>query len=362
MDMRGVVMSGLMAGFLITASPGGAQTIREATGANAAGIQATVDAFRTDLGTLNPNNPGSVGSGRREINWDGVPDADAAPGRFPGDFFNKISPRGAIFESAGSFQVSADAANPAAAPVRFGNLNANYVTNFATFSPERLFATLGSNVLDVVFVVPGSTTPATTRGFGAVFTDVDQAGSTRLEFFDETGDLLLARDVLSTAGDGSLSFLGISYSDPRIARVRITAGNGALGPDDITQAGMLDAVAMDDFIYGEPIGFSARLVISPPTGTYATTQSVDLTLFVTAPGRTIMGGGATVDGVDVTGALASCVVPGSVGPSGMSLRCPGVPLGAFGVGTHSLSVTLVFDDGSTAKDKAIYAVTATTEP
>ena len=46
--------------------------VREATGANAAAIQAAVDQFRNDLG--NPNNGNAAGSqagGRREINWDG---------------------------------------------------------------------------------------------------------------------------------------------------------------------------------------------------------------------------------------------------------------------------------------------------
>ena len=44
-----------------------------AAGANSAAIQTTVDSFRTALGTLNANVAGSFGSGRREINWDGVP-------------------------------------------------------------------------------------------------------------------------------------------------------------------------------------------------------------------------------------------------------------------------------------------------
>ena len=49
--------------------------VQQAAGPNAAAIQSAVDAYRTGLGTLNANNPGSVGSGRREINWDGVPAA-----------------------------------------------------------------------------------------------------------------------------------------------------------------------------------------------------------------------------------------------------------------------------------------------
>src|SRR5438046_10299232 len=88
-----------------------------ASGANPAGIQTTVDAFRTALGTLNPNVVGSFGTGRREINWDGVPDALAAPNNLPPNFFNVNSPRGVVFSTPGSgFQVSA---NSGVAPIEF---------------------------------------------------------------------------------------------------------------------------------------------------------------------------------------------------------------------------------------------------
>src|SRR5438093_3403006 len=153
------------------------------TGANAASLQTTVDAYRTALGTLNANVAGSFPSGRREINWDGVPDALAAPNNLPANFFNVNSPRGVVFSTAGTaFQVSATAASGTA--VEFGNLNATYTSIFQTFSPQRLFTALGSNVVDVTFFVPGSTTPATTSGFGAVFTDVDLASTTSIQYFD----------------------------------------------------------------------------------------------------------------------------------------------------------------------------------
>src|ERR1700745_2388736 len=75
-------------------------------GTTAGDIQAQVDAFRAALGTLNPNVAGSFGSGRREINWDGVPDAFAAPNNLPANFFNVNSPRGTIFATPGTgFQV-----------------------------------------------------------------------------------------------------------------------------------------------------------------------------------------------------------------------------------------------------------------
>jgi hypothetical protein len=150
---------------LVSSTVFGAAVTFSATGVNAAGIQTTVDAFRTALGTLNANVAGSFPSGRREINWDGVPDALSAPNNLPADFFNVNSPRGVVFSTPGTgFQVSANAAS--GTPVEFGNINATYPTNFQTFSPQRLFTALGSKVVDVTFFVPGSTAPATTSGFG----------------------------------------------------------------------------------------------------------------------------------------------------------------------------------------------------
>ena len=235
------------------------EVVTSASGANAAAILAAVTSFRTDLGTLNPNIAGNVGSGRREINWDGVPDALAAPNNLPANFFNVNSPRGVVFATPGSgVQVSA---NAGIAPVEFGNLNAVFPSQFATFSAQRLFTVLGSNVLDVNFFVPGSATPATTSAFGAVFTDVDSANVTSLQFFD-TANVSLGRFfVPAFAGDETLSFLGVRFNaGEQIGRVRITSGSGALtGP--ISDLG--DAVAMDDFIYAEPIAVAIAAIPEP---------------------------------------------------------------------------------------------------
>ena len=77
-----------------------APVVRQAGGANQAAIQATVDQFRVDLGgTLNPNNGQSFTNGRRELNWDGVPDQFAEPNNFPVNFFNVNSPRGVAFNA-----------------------------------------------------------------------------------------------------------------------------------------------------------------------------------------------------------------------------------------------------------------------
>lgn len=226
-------------------------TFQEGTGANAAAIQSTVDAFRSSLGTLNANVAGSFGSGRREINWDGVPNALAAPNALPGDFFNTNSPRGVILSTPGSgFEVSA---NAGIGPVRFDDINGQYSNIFATFSAQRLFTPIDSNVTDITFFVPGSTTPASVNGFGAVFTDVDNTFSTKIEFFSSNNVLLFSRTVLPTSGNSSLSFLGAKAdTGTPIFKVRITAGAVPLGTNDITQGGT-EKVVMDDFIYGEPL-------------------------------------------------------------------------------------------------------------
>jgi len=231
-----------------------------ASGANPAAIQATVDAFRTSLGTLNPNVIGSFGTGRREINWDGVPDALSAPNNLPANFFNVNSPRGVIFGTLGTgFEVSATVAS--GTPVEFGNINPTYPDLFQTFSPQRLFTALGSDIVDVNFFVPGSATPAFTNAFGAVFTDADLANVTSLQFFGLSNQSLGTFFVQAgPVASGSLSFLGVQFNaGETIGRVRITSGNTALGPNE---TGGLDLVVMDDFIYAEP---RAVAIPEPPT-------------------------------------------------------------------------------------------------
>jgi PEP-CTERM motif len=216
-------------------------TVRSAAGPDPASIQGTVDQFRADLGNPNNgNNPGPLPGGRREINWDGGGSATTVS-TTPFTAFQLI--RGGIFNTPGAGFVQAP---PSGLAATFGN--ATYSTIFQPFSPLRVFAVIGSNVMDVTFSVPGSPNiPALTSGFGAVFTDVDLANTTSLQFFD-INDMSLGIFSPPTANEG-LSFLGASFGSPLVARVRIVLGNSSLGPND---GGAIDVVAMDDFIYGEP--------------------------------------------------------------------------------------------------------------
>lgn len=230
-----------------------------ASGADDAGVTAVVDQFRAALGTLNPNTPGSLSTGRREINWDGVPDTSASPNAFPPDFFNGPTAgraRGAVFSTPGSgFEVSADSDNPTSSAVDFGSIDASYEGIFRPFSPQRLFMSIGSTVTNVEFFVPGSTDPADVAGFGAVFTDVDTATGAKIEWLDREGGLLASYHVpVGATASESFSMLGAKFDAPyRVASVRITSGSAALQSGLIEDiAAGRDLVVMDDFIYAEP--------------------------------------------------------------------------------------------------------------
>ena len=95
----------------------------------------------------------------------------------------------------------------------------------------------------------GGDTQATTRGFGAVFTNVAEQDQTLIEYFGADDTLLFSGIVPAWPGQGSLSFFGIVFDDARIAWVRITSGGAVPGRDD----GKHRIVVMDDFIYGEPL-------------------------------------------------------------------------------------------------------------
>ena len=217
----------------------------------AGNIAPAVSRFRGLLGANNGGAPGRHRRGRREIDWDAVPDQFAAPHALPAGFFNATTApraRGAVLRTPGDHvAVSADSSNPDGAAVRFGDINPTYVQEFRTFSPERLFSPVGSNVVNLTFRVPGSGRRAAVRGFGAVYTDVDKRERAAFTYFNARGHSLGTYSV--PVSKQKLSFLGVVFRHARVARVRIKYGNRRLGPDD---GGRYDVAVMDDFIYGEP--------------------------------------------------------------------------------------------------------------
>jgi hypothetical protein len=193
----------------------------------------------------------AVGTGRQEINWDGVPDENAAPYFLPGDFFNAAEgsrARGSVLTTDGDgVQPSADSDNPSGALPQFGNINPNYVGALPPFSGERVFSPVGSNLAEISFFVTGTSTPAVVHGFGAVYVDVDRNENTAFEYFDINGKSLGTFKV--PAKDGGHSFLAVHFPTPIVHKVRIEYGSGPLGPDE---SATVDVAVMDDFIYDAP--------------------------------------------------------------------------------------------------------------
>jgi hypothetical protein len=257
--MRRFLLLGL--GLLATSAAYGQITVRNGSAADVAGITTIRDQFRTDLGggtTAGANGLFDDGTRqRREINWDGVPATFSAPNNLPANFFNVNSPRGAVFSTPGTgFMVSSstgDAGTGQPAAANFGNIVPTYTATFAPFSQQRLFTALGSTVTDAQFFLPGTTTPAAVRGFGVVFSDVEQAGTTSIQFFDFFGNSLGAFATSPQPGSTGFSFLGAFMNDGSslIGSVRITSGGVALGAGVLDGPGS-DVVVMDDFLYGNP--------------------------------------------------------------------------------------------------------------
>jgi hypothetical protein len=232
----------------------------QAAGPTTASIQASLDAYRLALGGDNNGiAKGPLAGGRREINWDGGGSTATSLAATPLTQF--LDGRGSLFVTPGSGFVQA---TPSGLAETFAN--PTYEKVFKPFSPGRLFSSIGSNVTVVTFFVPGSSggLVATTRGFGAIFSDVDlpdgsgpggkrgnRKSSTLVEYYGLDGGLLYSSFVPASPGDAGFSFLGIAFKDARVASVRITAGAVAPGANDERPH---DVVMTDDFIYGEPHG------------------------------------------------------------------------------------------------------------
>jgi hypothetical protein len=170
--------------------------------------------------------------------------------------------RGSRFITPGSGFVQAPVEGLA---TTFGN--PTYTTIFRAFSPVRLFSPIDSNVTTARFFVPGGgEVPATTSGFGAIFSDVDRQGdsgddrgrgerdnrrsSTSIAFYGADGNLLFKSDVPALT----------RQRRPVVPRRPVRRRAHRLCPDHHRQrrarsgrrSSRADVVMMDDFLYGEP--------------------------------------------------------------------------------------------------------------
>jgi len=207
--------------------------------------------FRALLGDPLNAAPAQTG-GRREVNWDAVPATFTNNNTFPFDFFNSTDPaiangrkRGLVMNNGTNFRVDSTA---------FAEVDPSYATQFKAFSPKRAFVYMTNTVSTAFFKVPGTSTDAFVKGFGVIFSDVDDAHSTSLEFFNGNVSLGIFKAPVRSDENG-FSFLGVHFATEKVTRVKITAGNGLLGTGvkDISAGGAKDLVVMDDFFYNEPV-------------------------------------------------------------------------------------------------------------
>ncbi|RYG50668.1 MAG: hypothetical protein EOO01_10185 [Chitinophagaceae bacterium] len=218
---------------------------------DSAAIIGTINQFRKILGDSLNVVPGKT-SGRREINWDGVPANLTNNNNFPPDFFNLTDPAGANGRKRGLVYLATSS------PLRldsssFKDIDASYASQFNPFSQKKAIISANSTVSEIVFKVPGTNTDASVQGFGIVFSDVDEANSTTLQFFDGNKDLGTYK-AQAKNGSANFSFLGVHFPNDKVTRIRITAGNGVLaaGTKDVSNGGNKDLVVYDDFFYDEP--------------------------------------------------------------------------------------------------------------
>jgi hypothetical protein len=214
-------------------------------------ISAKVDEFRQLLGATLNTAPGAVG-GRRELSWEGVPDSLLGQ-TLPNDFFNPVGSdpalavrqRGLVYEATGNFMVSNS---------NFAEINSQAAGQFSAFSGIKTFANINSDLWNIVPEVPGQDVAATVKGFGIVFSDVDVANSTFIEFFNEQRSL--GKFYVPVRGSSSShSFLGVYFKKEKVTRIKV-GHDGVLGDgekDISQQAGAHDLVTLDDFLYDEPV-------------------------------------------------------------------------------------------------------------
>ena len=211
-------------------------------------ITASVDQFRALLGGPVNSSPGATG-GRREINWESIPDSLIGK-PLPPDFFNPLGAgapasrqRGLRYSSSGIFMVSDN---------NFAAVNPEASARLKSFSGQRSFANISASLWEVLPDKPGSAERASVHGFGIVFSGVDLQNSTSMEFF-ENEESLGKYFVPVHDGHSAFSFLGVYFHDRKITRIQVSHLGALSDPgSDVSNGGNRDFISMDDFLYDEP--------------------------------------------------------------------------------------------------------------
>ncbi|HZY89958.1 MAG TPA: hypothetical protein VFE78_34365, partial [Gemmataceae bacterium] len=269
-----------------------ASQVFDASGAT--NTAATLASFEAAVGGSKNTAAAPQNGGFRTITWDGVKvdGTDAAAGphstipispnvvgipldRFQGSgvYF------GAIYAVSGS-DSSGDT---------FVSVNPGTAGLFPAFSKPNTFAMLNDNGIDFKFVAPSATNStivsASSRGFGAVFINVELADTT-IQYFN--GNNLLDTELVPIGGKGQPSFAGALFKDPVVTRVVLTLGTDVIfsfdgttaapGPQADNPGAGHNLVATDDWAFAEPVPTPDGLpIVTGAQGTANAAVSVNAT-------------------------------------------------------------------------------------
>ncbi|MBD2361387.1 PEP-CTERM sorting domain-containing protein [Anabaena minutissima FACHB-250] len=210
----------------------------------------------------------AIGGGSR-INWDGVrlDGTDVNPNTQIIDLGKTVAIPVDRFQGAGAlfsepYAVSGDG---------FASVNPDTAGQFPAFSPNNTFVMFDFNSgefedrsIDQTFVLPGTNIAAGTRGFGAIFVDVEDPTSSSIEYFGTTSSgkkISLGKFFVPVGASGETQFLGVLFDNPVVTEVELTVGSKALfsfdgttiqsfGSEDVANG--IDLVATDDFVFAVP--------------------------------------------------------------------------------------------------------------
>ncbi|HMZ17011.1 MAG TPA: hypothetical protein PLD20_03715 [Blastocatellia bacterium] len=264
-------------------------------GAGTAEATTSLNAFRTAAGTDNGTAPPPQTSGRREINWDAVRldgtdfnnvTTVIVPNKITGIPVNRFQARGALFGEV--LAVSGDG---------FASANAAATNQFPAFSPANTFAAFNSNKYTVNFVLAAAPTttpvPAATRGFGAIFLDVEVANTSSIEYFN--GAISLGKFFVPVTNSGQPEFLGVLFNAPVVTHVVVTAGtaqvfnfaNGQVtaGP---AESATTDLAVVDDFIYAEPVLTATSVSAASYLGAALAPEAISVAFGAALAGSTVI--------------------------------------------------------------------------
>jgi hypothetical protein len=259
----GLAVTGLL---ILLTTAAGSQTIFNGNGLSGPGSASSAfDAMKAAIGGVRNTSPTPQNGGFRIINWDAVrldgTDANPAtrvlvPNHIVGIPTNRFQGAGVQFEE--EYAVGDNGFANANSGVDYGGQNPFFspTKTFVMFDDDNRF---DDRLIEMRFTFAGTQNQAGTRGFGAIFQDVEKAGTSSIEFFSRKKSL--GKWFVEPGQNGDIQFLGVLFNDPIVTDVVLTVGEKAIfsleggnlltGPADNPASGF-DLAITDDFLFAEP--------------------------------------------------------------------------------------------------------------